>query len=112
MFVAQAAEGIAIAGVVMVPVVVGVACFATDKGGKAAAQLLECVPTIGFQIMAALAGFKVGLIVLRRAGDDVDHPAYGLVAIQNSAGAAQNLDTFDSAQWHAVKVRAADARVV
>ncbi|MNZ90635.1 hypothetical protein D3C78_1096030 [compost metagenome] len=112
MLVAQAGEGVAVVGVVVVAVVVGVAGLAAGVGGEAAAELLEHVAAVGFQVVAAQAGLHVGLVAARGAGDDVDHPADRLVAVQHGAGAAQDLDALDVGQRHAVEVGAGQRRLV
>ncbi|MNN01872.1 hypothetical protein D3C81_1145050 [compost metagenome] len=112
MVVAQAGEGVAVVGVVVVAVVVGVAGLAAGVGGEAAAQLLEHVAAVGFQVVAALAGFHVGLVAARGAGDDVDHPADRLVAVQHGAGTPQDLDALDVGQRHAVEIGTGQCRLV
>src|SRR5690606_31223610 len=112
MVVAQACEGAAVVGVVVVAVAVAVARLAAGVDRESGTQGLEDMAAIGFQVMAATAGLEIGLACVRRAGDDIDHAADRLVAIEYGAGTADDLDALDIAQWHAVEVGACQRRLV
>lgn len=110
------ALGVAVAvGVVLAAAGVGdgakagaLAIAAADGIAPAAAAAADCrLRAHGFIAAGTDAGAQLGRAVLTLAGDDIDHPANGVGAVQAAGRAAQDFHPLDGGQRHGVQRGAA-----
>ena len=91
-----------VAHLVIVPVTVAVQ-GAHGHGAAQATLVAGGVAAAAQGAVAAAVDFQSGTVFIAAAGNDIDHPAYGTIAIQRSASAGENLDTFDGGQGKAAE---------
>ena len=102
LLVAHIGEGAVIAHRVVVPVPVAV----QGADGHSAAQVALLAGGIAAAAKGAIAAaihFQPGAVFIAAAGDDIDHPAHGAIAVQGCTRARKDLDTLNGGQGNATE---------